>query len=730
MSATKVFPRHLLAAAFVATTPIEAFAEDSEESHERKSRPVLLEPVQVTAGRASQPEFGVPQPVTVLDAADIAGKHPQVMGELLRGESGVYFQQTGPGQGMAIVRGLKGSSVLHLVDGFRLNNAFFRSAPSQYIALLDPWNIEQIEIVRGPNSTLYGSDAMGGVIQVRTPEVRFKGREIDTAVNARLHHSNIDEARVGRVRLAAGNETLSIAGGYTVASYGDRKIGGIGQSADGAGNITLGDEVGPGDYLSRAYDLKAIWAATASDEVVLSAQYFEVPELFRYNEMVPGSNPPPASRRKATYDNNRALYHLTWRHTAPVAFVDSLEVHLGRQIINDDRFDNPSNNPSRFDVEENRSTLDGLTVAAQSALNVHHTLSYGLELYHDKVKSAKARSGDRGATFTDSSATTGFKSRFPNGASTDNFGVYLTDLWSFAPAWQATVGGRVNRTETKLPATPTSDRTIPGKVDNTDYSAQIGLRYAISPTLAWTGNLGRGYRAPNIFDLALVGDRGGNPARPFVANTDLKPESLLSADTGLKFRSGSTTGEFSIFYFGYRDQISTDNPTRVIPQGERGCTDAAGCYLAENLPSATYYGFEGSVRHRLPAKLTARATLNYTWAEKELADGSQEPGNRIPPLNGLVALAWAPTPAVEIEPSLWFNDSQRRLDGLDETDARIADGGTAGFAVLNLAARWEASEHFRLQLLGENLLDKSYREHASGIDGRGRGVGLTVDIAF
>jgi outer membrane receptor protein involved in Fe transport len=648
------------------------------------------------------------------------------MGELLRGESGVYFQQTGPGQGMAIVRGLKGSSVLHLVDGFRLNNAFFRAAPSQYIALLDAWNIDQLEVVRGPNSTLYGSDAMGGVIHVRTPEVRFQGEALQTAGEAKLHYASADEAQVGRVRLSVGNQKFSVTGGYTLASFGDRQIGGIGQSADGQGNIRFGESVGPGDYLSRAYDFKALWAVTPGDELSVSAQYFTVPELFRYNEMVPGSNPPPASRILAIYDNNRAFYQLTWKRSAPLSFMDSLEVHLGRQVINDNRFDNPSANPSRFDVENNRSTLDGLTLAAQSTLHPAHRLSYGIEWYQDRVNSAKMRSGNRGASFTSSSASTSFKSRFPNGASTNNYGLYVADAWAFAPSWLGHLGGRLNYTRTSLPAAPTSDRATAGEVENTDYSAQLGLRYALSPTLAWTGNLGRGYRAPNIFDLALVGDRGGNPARPFVANTSLKPESLISVDTGLKFRSGKAAGEFSVFYFDYQDQISTDNPTRVVPEGEMGCTDAGGCYLAENLPNAIYYGFEGSIRYPLLASLSARAMLNYTWAEKTLADGSKEPGNRIPPLNGEVALQWQALPKVTVEPSVWFNDSQHRLDSLDQTDARITKGGTPGFAVVNLAASWQATPEIWLRLSGENLLDKSYREHASGIDGRGRGVSLTA----
>lgn len=691
------------------------------------SEPVLLEPVQVTASRQAASSFEIAQPVTVLGSGQIAGQSPQVMGELLRGETGVYFQQTGPGQGMAIVRGLKGAEVLHLVDGFRLNNAFFRTAPSQYIALLDPWNIEQIEVLRGPYATLYGPDAMGGVIQVRTPEPRFSGDAIDQRSQVRLHYASADLARVGRVSHAVGNRKFSIGGGFTGAKYGDRQVGGLAQSADGRGNIRLGERAGPGGYTSYAYDLKSLWSPTTADELMLSVQTFDVPEGFlRYNEMVPGSKPLTASnpaRASAVYFNSREFYHLRWRHSAPLGFVDALEVHLGRQVIDDDRYD-LQRNLSRQEREKNRSTLDGLTLNGRTALGPSHRLSYGLELYRDEVRSAKFRS-DNGGVYNPNSPSTGFKSRFPNRASSENLGLYLADAWRFAPDWQLDLGGRVNRSATTLPAAPESDRAVAGKVENTDYSAQLGLRYAISPGLAWASNLGRGYRAPNINDLAQVGDRAQN--RVVVANTGLKPESLLSADTGLKFREGPLSGEAVFFYADYRDRITLINP--AVANGEQGCTEAAGCAQNQNIASATYYGFETGYRYRLRPSLAARLTLNYTWAEQENA-GVTEPGNRIPPLNGLLALAWQPLAQVEIEPSLWFNDSQHRLDSTDLSDNRIAEGGTAGFAVLNLSARWSPSERLRLQLLGENLLDKSYREHGSGIDGRGRGLGLTVETTF
>ena len=182
---------------------------------------VRLTPVQVTAARVPEPAFAVPQPIAVLDADEIAKKTPQVMAELLRGQPGVFFQQTGAGQGMAIVRGLKGAEVLHLVDGFRLNNAFFRTAPSQYIALIDPYNIAQLEVLRGPYATLYGSDAMGGVVQITTPEERFSDAKPNWRTKFLGHYATADLAKVGRVSHAVGNKTT---GSYERGDQFDRRI--------------------------------------------------------------------------------------------------------------------------------------------------------------------------------------------------------------------------------------------------------------------------------------------------------------------------------------------------------------------------------------------------------------------------------------------------------------------------------------------------------------------------
>jgi len=695
----------------------------------------VLDPVQVTASRVAEPSFAVPQPVTVLTAEDISDKSPQVMAELLRGQPGVFFQQTGAGQGMAIVRGLKGSEVLHLVDGFRLNNAFFRTAPSQYIALIDPYNISQLEVLRGPYATLYGSDAMGGVVQITTPEERFTSDTPDYRTHVIGRYATADLAKVGRISHAIGNKTLSVAGGITTASYGNRDVGGRAQFADGNGNINFDSKrAGPAEYTARSYDVKAIYTPALAHEFTLSYQRYDVPSGFpRYNEVVPGSRPIVASENPARFEsdyyNSREFFHLRYRYTAPLAFVDSLELHLGRQVVEDNRYDRfkPNASTVRVQLEENRSTLDGFTAALVSTTGAHR-LSYGVELYQDHVDSSILRQNNGGAFTPSSAGNLAFKSRFPNGAESDNYGVYLADAFRATDRLLLDVGVRGNRTDTTLPVAPESDRTTGFEARSTDYSAQAGLRYALAPQLAYTLNAGRGYRAPNVNDLAAVGSRSNN--RYVVGNPDLKPETINSLDTGFKWQSRDWHGEAVVFYSKYDDRI--DLISNAVPRGTGECPatgESNDCSQNRNIQKAEYYGFEGALRHRLNADLTIYGTLNYVRAEKTV-NGLTEPGNRVPPLNGVLGLEWKLKPAIVIEPSVWMNGTQDRLDSVDKADNRIAQGGTAGFAVVNLRAGWTPNDTYKLQLFGENLLDKSYREHGSGIDGRGRGVGVTAEAHF
>ena len=196
----------------LATAPTPAaFADMTLEDYEDMDR--TMESVVVTATRKEESLLEVAEAVSVIGEDDIKRLAPEMLAEMMRGVPGAFFQQTTPGQGIPIIRGLKGSQVLHLVDGMRLNNAFFRNAPNQYLGLVDAYATERTEIVRGSAPSLYGADAMGGVLQILTREPYFEGA--DWQLGGRLYgsYNSVDSSIIGRAEGAAGHEN-------TVLSFG------------------------------------------------------------------------------------------------------------------------------------------------------------------------------------------------------------------------------------------------------------------------------------------------------------------------------------------------------------------------------------------------------------------------------------------------------------------------------------------------------------------------------
>ncbi len=684
---------------------------------------IQISPITVTALREPEALADVPQPVTVISGADIKRRNPQVMAQALRYEPGAFFQQTAPGQGMVIVRGLKGSEVLHLVDGMRLNNAFFRTAPSQYVALVDAQNLDRLELLRGPYAAVYGSDAMGGVLQVLTPEYRFANDTLGAEGGVRVHYNTADVARAGRAYAAAGNKDFSIAGGISYVAYGNRRLAQPGQSPDGAGGTTQAFRVNGTSYFSRAYDFKALWNVSPDDELMFSFQYFDVPKLPRYNEIVQGFGAAPAVAQ-SFYDNQRQFYHLRYRHSAPLGFVDSIELHLARQIVTDDRIDRTRVAPIRDIFEFNQSSLDGFTAQARTRLNEDHTLRYGADIYRDEVDSRTIRETPPGSGALTFNSTAGFQSRFPDGSTSDDYGFYVFDEWAVTPRWLLDLGMRLNHVSTDLKL---SDRASAAQVESTGLSGSVGSRYAFTPTLSWNSNFGYGFRAPNINDLAQFGARSGG--RFVVPNTNLTPETIISIDSGVKWNEGPWQLDSTAFYSTYEDRITL--VAGVFAPGVGGCPagELAPCQQNQNIAGAHYWGFESGARYQALPDLALRAVLNYTHGTQE-SSGVKTPANRVPPLNGQVAAIYTLLPNVTMEPYLFFAESQHRLDPTDLADNRIDPNGTGGYAVANLRMGWEPGKDYRLQLDATNLLNKAYREHGSGIDGRASSIGLTAEARF
>jgi len=676
-------------------SPLRADDESSDDLYETDK----LEHVQVTATRSNKRDIDISAAVTAIDEKAILELAPDVIAEMLRGQPGAFFQQTTPGQGIPIIRGLKGSQVLHLVDGMRLNNAFFRNAPNQYLGLVDSYAAERMEVVRGSQGTLYGADAMGGVLNILTPEPRYA--ESQWQQESRLYGSfdSVDDGWVLNARTQGGKQGWGFTGGATYQDHSSRTSG-------------SGEELIPSAYKSKAADLKFVVDSSENTSLMLAAQVMEQPSTPRYDEMVPGyGQDEPSSEQYLFKPNRRSFIHARFRYDGQGDWFDQFEAHAARQVITDDRLTQDYASPV-ISTEKNRSTLDGVTLQVNSNFTSGISLVWGAEYYTDEVDSRRFRQAE------DSDSKTEVRSRFPDGSSMDSAAVYLSAEWLNTEKFNLNAGLRYSWFDIRLPANEVYDNV---KLTPSDLTGDIHAVYALNPNLKLVANIGHGFRPPNIFDLAALGPRPGN--RFNVANTNLDPESVWSYDLGIKTETDSLEFEVFAFYLDYTDKITS------VFTGET-TEDGRFIVRSENRNNVKIYGLEVGTFWIVKDGLRLFAVANYTHGEENDDNDMSVPADRIPPLNGQVGVEYFFNEDWRIEPYVMFAGRQDRLSPRDVGDPRINPLGTAGWGTLNILLDWQATDSLQLGLRLENLGDKAYREHGSGIDAAGRNLGLWVNYSF
>ena len=684
--------RTLLFAAMALHFSLAAYAEKSESSEK------TLDAIQVTATRRAESTSDVPQSVTVVSEAELRKRTGQTNADLLHGDVGTFVQQTTPGQAVIIVRGLKGSEVLHMVDGFRLNNAFFRNAPNQYPALIDPLMIEQIEVVRGPSSVLYGSDAMGGVVQMLSPQTRYSKVGWEQSARLRTRYASADSSSISRVEYAGNNDRFSIQGGATYQDVNLLRIGGDGKVLP----FTA--------YSSRFADAKIGFVASEGHELIASLQYARQPKTPRFDELFPGfGQTNPTSAEFLFTPQERYFAQLKYLFDVETAAFDRGSISIGRQDIVDDRLNRDFGTLNR-DIEQNRSELLGLTAQFEKTLGAHY-LTYGFERYDDEVSSSRRRVNIATGVLS------ARPSRYPDGSTMVSSGIFIADDWILSDQLDVSAGLRYSRIEIELPPVINA---IGVKLDPNKVTGNLGFNFALAEGLRLVGNYGRAFRAPNVFDLGTFGTRPGN--RFNIPNADLKPETVDSVDIGLKLQQGPWLGELIAFKSRYQDKITSV---------ETGARTASGQIIvqSQNATRLDLHGIEAGVKFITEGPWSAYASATLTRGTEKLGIAEYD-ADRIPPLFGKIGADYRLTEAWTFSAYSFFAARQDRLSPRDLTDPRINPAGTAGYATTNIAATWNVREQLDLRLSAENLANRKYREHGTGLDEAGRSFGVGIDWRF
>jgi len=650
-----------------------------------------IDEVTVTVKRRAAIVGDVSAAVTVIPRSSVQSQ--KLTTDALSNRVGTFLQQTTPGQGSAIVRGLYGSSVLHLVDNIRLNNAIFRSAPTQYLALVPTAAVERLEVLRGTSASLYGSDAVGGVIEVVTHVPTFDSEQTQYRGDVFL---GLDTAELGKrisASLDAGNRVFASSLSAEYQQSGDRRTGSA-------------ERIGPSAYQSQALRLLLSATPTESQSWLLDLHYLEQPETPRVDELIAGFGQTNPSSSEFTFAPNQRLFaRASHGSTAGLLGLD-WSVDLAWQRIVDDRISRAFAASER-QFESNQSDLYAATISATGETGASDWIA-GAELYFDRVRSA------RNAVDIDTLQSQALTPRFPNGSTIRQAAVYFNIDRHIVDRHLVSAGVRFSDVEASLPVTSASPAAT---INVGDSSGDLGWIYELNSTSQLVANAGFGFRAPNVFDLGALGIRPGN--RFNIPNTALKSERVTQGDFGVRIRKERWHGEIVLFALEYTDRITSVLTGDITADGR-------DIVQSDNATRSSIRGIEARMEYQLADTLTATIVLNAIRGVQREPASRAEPADRIPPINGSLEFAYDPGQSWRLDSWVRFAADQSRLSARDIRDVRINPDGTPGWGIVGVRAIREINTEWQLTLLADNLLDKQFRMHGSGIDGVGRNLSVTI----
>ncbi len=677
------------------------------------SRIMQTGPTVVTATRSPNRVFEVPAAINSVSPMQIRYRQSKTSAEALREETGVFVQKTNHGGGSAIVRGLSSNRILLMVDGIRLNNSTYRLGNHQYLTTVDHNIVENIEVLRGPGSVLYGSDAMGGTINLITRDPSFSADGWRWRGNTFSRYASADREKTLRAAYTLRGRNVALRMGLSYKNFDDLRRGAnsehaaLEQSTDGLLQSPSGFEVL--DMEGKA--LTQLGGDQLLTFAYQSTQQNDVPRYDKYEN---------DGYHKWYYDPQiRRLGYALYEKQELVPYVRNLQLRLSYHYQKEGRRYQKSDDQPQTNEWHTVGT-SGLGLQAQTIM-AYHTLTYGLDFYADDVQSARySISPDTDQRVYDPQA------RYPDGAQYHSLGLFIRDEWQLGPRWKINPGLRYSRMSTRFTLAADTTLTLPfdPKVDQ-NYDAlttNLAVMHRLSTNWRLYGNVAQAFRAPNLSDLAKFGESKG--AIYEIPNPAVEPEKMLNVDLGLKYRNTDWRLDGSVYYTRIYDVLAsadakTNGSTAIIGGTEYKLKSK------QNIGEAFITGLELSLSRQFHCHYRLEGQLTYTYGHNTTFD---EPVGGIPPLFGLIALHRSFGQDLRATVFSRFAARQDRLSADDKDDPRIPEGGTPAWYTINTRIRWQAHRRIGLQFALENLLDYNYREHGSGINGPGRNFVMSLRL--
>lgn len=669
----------------------------------------------VTATRVEKPAYDTPYYVDTVGGSIIRSeKGARTISEALEEQTGIMVQKTSHGQGSPYIRGLTGYHDVMLLDGIRLNNSVFREGPNQYWNTVDPLTVSRMEIIKGPSSVLYGSDAVGGTVNVIGKERTEYPAGVNWDRSLYYRYSSAEHANVGRAEISGNvGEKAGVLFGYSYKDFGDLQ---------GGRDVGLQPKTG---YDERDWDLKINIYPDDGSEIVVGHQSVDQDDAWRTHKTIYGiswEGTTVGNEKRRSFDQNRELTYLQYHDYNVDSFFDEMHASVSWHNQSEEQYrikSDDTGDRQGFDVD----TL-GYLLQLKSPSSVGDFV-YGLEYYQDYVDSYLKKYNARGV-FTKSD----IQGPVADAADYSSLGVFLQDEVALSDKLNIILGGRYEYSSADADAV--KDPVSGNKMSvSGDWDAFVGSARAMydldsAKTCKLFAGVSQGFRAPNLSDLTRFDTARSNEIE--TPAPDLDSERFVSYELGVKAKCGAVSGQAACFYNDINGMI-VRTPTGRVIEGNNEVTKKNGGN-----------GYIEGVELEICYDVVSTVSLfgNVTWLDGKVETYPtsdpilvEEPVDRLMPLTGNVGVHWTLPRKCWIEVSSELAAKADKLTTRDKEDTqRIPPGGTPGYAVYNLRGGWQASEKLTLMASIENLADEDYRIHGSGLNEPGRNVILAGECRF
>lgn len=747
-------------AAVCITASCMTTAKASKADSVNTFRSVNLQEVVVSVNRDKTRKINTPQHVVSVPKSFIDYANKQSTADLLSETGQVLVQKSQQGGGSPILRGFEASRILLVVDGIRMNNLIYRSGHLQNCITVDQFALKNMEVLFGPSSLNYGSDALGGTITFNTlsPTLATDGQTHTSEGHAVLRYGSANQEGTAHVDFNYGTEKFASLTSFTFSNFGDLRAGTTrnpflpdndnyiesniyAQPQDGKNDIMLYNDKPQlqkrSGYLQYDFMQKLLYKPNANSQHMINFQLSNTNNFNRYDrlsvtEVKDGElRPKFAEWYYGPQFRLLAAYHYDGRDQLGA---DRVHMAVAYQNVKESRHDR------KFQKEELYNNWENVNIVSLNTDWIKFMDNHKLHLGIDGTLSfLKSTANTENVLTGETSYNT---TRYPDGSnSMHTIEAFATHVWNINKKWSMHDGVRLGYATTYSSVLNVDEFPFFGgdsqRKNNFTYSAAIGMNYLPTKTWKIAFSASTAYRVPNIDNTSKVFD--SKVSTVTIPNKDIRPEKTVSVDLNItKHIDNVLTWENVVYGTYYFNAITTARGTFMGESQMEYQGEMCDVYTYTNAKTAVLWGFSSSLTATPTRQTELYASFNYTYG-RILSGEKKQPLDHIPPIYGRVGAAWLTADGKgRFDMHALYNGKKSvdsyNMDGEDNIDyatVKGADGeGMPAWFTINVKGSYNLNKSLTLQAGVENILDTQYRVFSSGINAPGRNVYAALRMTF